>query len=68
MGIFKGVILIVGGGYYGKLIFFKVIEWGVYNYVFGDGCEFVVIDLVVIKIRVEDGCSVVGVDIFFFIN
>lgn len=26
MGIFKGIILIVGGGYYGKLILFEVLE------------------------------------------
>lgn len=47
MGIFKGVILIVGGGFYGKFILLNVIQVGVYNYIFGDGCEFVCIDFIV---------------------
>lgn len=33
MGIEKGIMLIVGGGYYGKFIVLKVFEFGVYNYI-----------------------------------
>lgn len=42
MGIFEGIMLIVGGGFYGKFILLCVIELGVYNYILGDGCFFVV--------------------------
>lgn len=55
MGIFKGVFFIVGGGFYGKFMLLNVIQFGVYNYIFGDGWEFVCIDLIVVLIWVEDG-------------
>jgi predicted ABC-class ATPase len=68
MGIPKGVTLIVGGGFHGKSTLLRAIERGVYNHIPGDGREFVVTDPTAVKIRAEDGRSVVGVDISPFIG
>lgn len=68
MGIPQGVTLIVGGGYHGKSTLLRAIELGVYDRVPGDGREWVVTDADAVKIRAEDGRSVVGVDISPFIN
>ncbi len=76
MGIPQGVTVIVGGGYHGKSTLLRAIERGIYNHIPGDGRnhipgdgrEFVVTDLGAVKIRAEDGRSVVGVDISPFIN
>jgi predicted ABC-class ATPase len=68
MGIPPGITLIVGGGYHGKSTLLKAIELGVYNQIPGDGREFVVTNPNSVKIRAEDGRSVMGVDISPFIN
>jgi predicted ABC-class ATPase len=68
MGIPKGVTLIVGGGYHGKSTLLKAISLGIYNHIPGDGREQIVTDLGAVKIRAEDGRSIVGVDISPFIN
>ncbi|HEY9837282.1 MAG TPA: ABC-ATPase domain-containing protein, partial [Vampirovibrionales bacterium] len=68
MGIPTGITLIVGGGYHGKSTLLRAIELGVYNHIPGDGREFVITDSGAMKIRAEDGRSVVGVDISPFIN
>ncbi|MEO1401468.1 MAG: ABC-ATPase domain-containing protein [Cyanobacteria bacterium J06635_1] len=68
MGIPAGVTLIVGGGYHGKSTVLRAIEQGVYNHIPGDGRERVVTDDSAVKIRAEDGRSVVGVNISPFIN
>ncbi len=68
MGIKKGVTLIVGGGYHGKSTLLKALELGVYNHIAGDGREYVITDSTAVKIRSEDGRSVHGTDISFFIN
>jgi predicted ABC-class ATPase len=68
LGIPTGVTLIVGGGYHGKSTLLRAIELGVYNHIPGDGREQVVTNPVAVKIRAEDGRSVVGVDISPFIN
>lgn len=68
MGILAGVTLIVGGGYHGKSTLLRAIELGVYNHIPGDGREFVVTNPAAVKIRAEDGRSVIGVDISPFIN
>jgi predicted ABC-class ATPase len=68
MGIPKGVVLIVGGGYHGKSTFLKAIELGVYNHIPGDGREMVVTVPGAVKIRAEDGRRVEKVDISPFIN
>ncbi len=68
MGIPQGVTLIVGGGFHGKSTLLRAIERGIYNHKPGDGRERVVAHPLTVKIRAEDGRSVVGVDISAFIN
>lgn len=68
MGVPEGVTLIVGGGYHGKSTLLQALQWGVYNHRPGDGREFVVTEPSAMKIRAEDGRSVVGVDIAPFIS
>ena len=68
MGVPEGVTLIVGGGYHGKSTLLRAIEQGVYNHIPGDGRERVLTHPDAVKIRAEDGRSVVGVDISSFIN
>ncbi len=67
-GITKGVTLIVGGGYHGKSTLLNAIEHGVYNHVPGDGREYLVTDPSAVKIRAEDGRSIVRVNLSPFIN
>ncbi|MBE9064086.1 ABC-ATPase domain-containing protein [cf. Phormidesmis sp. LEGE 11477] len=68
LGIRAGVTLIVGGGYHGKSTLLRAIEQGIYSHVPGDGREQVVSDARTVKLRAEDGRSVVGVDISPVIN
>ena len=68
MGIPRGVILLVGGGYHGKSTLLRAIERGVTPHIPGDGRESVVSDASLVKIRAEDGRSVCGVDIQGFID
>jgi len=67
MGIPKGVILIVGGGYHGKSTLLRALELGVYNHIPGDGREFVITSPNTMKIRAEDGRRIEKVDISPFI-
>lgn len=68
MGVPAGVTLIVGGGYHGKSTMLRAIERGIYNHIPGDGREMVVTVGDAVKIRAEDGRSVVEVDISAFIS
>ncbi|EDX85982.1 hypothetical protein S7335_3685 [Synechococcus sp. PCC 7335] len=68
LGIRAGVTVIVGGGYHGKSTLLRAIEQGIYNHVPGDGREQVLSDARTVKLRAEDGRSVVGVDISPVIN
>jgi len=68
MGLPRGVTLVVGGGYHGKSTLLRALERGVYNHRPGDGRERVVTDPAAVKVRAEDGRSVVGVDISPFIG
>ncbi|MCL1463422.1 ABC-ATPase domain-containing protein [Argonema galeatum] len=68
MGVPAGITLIVGGGYHGKSTLLRAIELGVYNHIPNDGREFAVTHPAAVKIRAEDGRSIVGVDISPFIN
>jgi predicted ABC-class ATPase len=68
MGIPVGVTLIVGGGYHGKSTVLRAVELGVYNHVPGDGRERVMTDPRAVKVRAENGRSVVGVNISPFIS
>ena len=68
MGILKGVTLIVGGGYHGKSTLLKALELGVYDHIPGDGREYVITDKTAIKLRAEEGRSILKTDISMFIN
>lgn len=68
MGIPEGITVIVGGGYHGKSTLLKALEQGVYDHIAGDGREYVVADNSGVKIRAEDGRSVLHTDISLFIN
>lgn len=68
MGIRRGITLIAGGGYHGKSTLLRALERGVYNHITGDGREFVVTDDTAMKIRAEDGRSIVRDDISLFIS
>ena len=68
MGIRKGITLIVGGGYHGKSTLLNALEVGVYNHIEGDGREYVISDDTSMKVRAEDGRSIIKDDISLFIN
>ncbi|WP_101843321.1 ABC-ATPase domain-containing protein [Halobacillus sp. Marseille-P3879] len=68
MGISKGIVLIVGGGYHGKSTLLNAMERGVYPHISGDGREFVLTDPSAVKVRAEDGRQVTNVDISPFIK
>ena len=68
MGIPNGITLIVGGGYHGKSTLLQALERGVYNHIRGDGREYVITDSSAVKVRAEDGRSIVSTDISLFIN
>ena len=68
MGISKGITLIVGGGYHGKSTLLKAIEQGIYNHIAGDGREYVITCEDAVKVRAEDGRSIIHVNISPFIN
>lgn len=68
MGIKKGITLIVGGGYHGKSTLLNALELGVYNHIEGDGREYVIADDTALKVRAEDGRSIINDDISLFIN
>jgi predicted ABC-class ATPase len=68
MGLQHGITLVVGGGFHGKSTLLRALERGVYCHVPGDGRELVVAEGTAVKVRAEDGRSVVGVDISPFVN
>lgn len=68
MGVPEGVSLIVGGGFHGKSTLLEALSRGVYNHIPGDGREYVVTRDDAVKIRAEDGRSVVGNDLTPFIS
>ena len=68
MAIPKGITVIVGGGYHGKSTLLRALEQGVYSHVSNDGREYVAAQNDAVKIRAEDGRSVLHTDISMFIN
>ena len=68
MGVPSGVTLIVGGGFHGKSTVLRALQSGVFNHAPGDGRERVASRADTVKVRAEDGRSVVGVDITPFID
>jgi predicted ABC-class ATPase len=68
MGVPEGVTLIVGGGYHGKSTLLRALEAGVADHEPGDGRERVVARADAVKIRAEDGRSVVRTDVSAFVS
>ena len=68
MGVPRGIVLLVGGGYHGKSTLLGALERGVVAHGPGDGRETVVSDPALVKVRAEDGRSIRGVDIQAFID
>ncbi|NMO90716.1 ABC-ATPase domain-containing protein [Actinomycetospora sp. TBRC 11914] len=68
LGVPEGVTLIVGGGYHGKSTVLRAIEAGVYDHQPGDGRERVVARDDAVKVRAEDGRSVVRTDVSAFVT
>ncbi len=68
LGVPEGVTLIVGGGYHGKSTLLRAIEAGVYDHRPGDGRERVVARDDAVKVRAEDGRSVVRTDVSAFVT
>ena len=63
MGLPVGVTLITGGGFHGKTTLLTAICRGIHPHILGDGREWVVTSPEAVKVRSEDGRSVVGVDL-----
>lgn len=68
LGLPVGVTLITGGGFHGKTTLLEAICRGIDPHVPGDGREWVVTAPDAVKLRSEDGRSVVGVDLRPFIR
>lgn len=68
LGLPTGVTLITGGGFHGKTTLLEAICRGIDPHVPGDGREWVVTSPDAVKLRSEDGRSVVGVDLRPFIT
>ncbi len=68
LGVPEGVTLIVGGGYHGKSTLLRAIEAGVHDHEPGDGRERVVARDDAVKVRAEDGRSVVRTDVSAFVT
>jgi predicted ABC-class ATPase len=68
LGLPGGVTLITGGGFHGKTTLLEAICRGIDPHVPGDGREWVVTSPDAVKLRSEDGRSVVGVDLRPFIT
>ena len=66
MGIPKGITVITGAGFSGKTTLLEAIESGIYNYIPGDGREFVVADRSLAVTNAEDGRYVANEDISMF--
>jgi predicted ABC-class ATPase len=68
LGVPEGVTLVVGGGYHGKSTLLRAVEAGVYDHRPGDGRERVVARDDAVKVRAEDGRSVVRTDVSAFVS
>lgn len=68
LGLPGGVTLITGGGFHGKTTLLEAICRGIDPHVPGDGREWVVTSPDAVKLRSEDGRSVIGVDLRPFIS
>lgn len=67
MGVPKGVTIVTGAGFHGKTTLLEAIAAGIDPHIPGDGREWVATSPDAVKVRSEDGRSVVGVDLRAFI-
>ena len=56
------------GELWGKDVYKRQLQYGVYNHIAGDGRELVIADETAFKLRAEDGRSIANVDISPFIG
>lgn len=68
MGIPKGITVITGGAFHGKSTLLQALTRAVYPHIPGDGREGIVIDESALRVGVEDGRSVRGTDLSFFVR
>lgn len=68
LGIPVGVTVITGAGFHGKSTLLGAIAAGIHPHIPGDGREQVVTVLDALKLRSEDGRSVIGVNLCPFIS
>lgn len=68
MAVPRGVTVVVGGGYHGKSTLLRALERGICPHVPGDGRELVACVPDAVSVRAEDGRSVAGTDISWFIR
>ncbi|PVU99580.1 hypothetical protein BB559_000582 [Furculomyces boomerangus] len=68
MGIPSGITVITGGGYHGKSTLMQGLKLGIYNFIQGDGREFVSTVDTAVSIKAEDGRSIKNCDISAFLD
>ena len=68
MGIPKGITVISGGAFHGKSTLLQSLTKAVYPHVPGDGREGIVINESAVRVGVEDGRSVRGIDLSQFVR
>ena len=68
MGIPKGVTVITGGAFHGKSTLLQALTKAVFPHVPGDGREGVVVNESAVRVGVEDGRSVRGIDLSQFVR
>ena len=68
LGLPRGVTVVTGAGFHGKTTLLEAIAAGIDPHMPGDGREWVVTSPDAVKVRSEDGRSVVGVDLRAFIS
>ena len=68
MGIPKGITVISGGAFHGKSTLLQALTKAVYPHVPGDGREGIVVNESAVRVGVEDGRSVRGIDLSQFVR
>ena len=68
MGIPKGVTVISGGAFHGKSTLLQSLTKAVYPHIPGDGREGIVVNESAVRVGVEDGRSVRGIDLSQFVR
>ena len=68
MGIPKGITVISGGAFHGKSTLLQSLTKAVYPHIPGDGREGIVVNESAVRVGVEDGRSVRGIDLSQFVR